>query len=83
MQNEPPLESSSLVTIYHIRLGLDEEEGKKEEREEKSRKMLKKLFVNIYKLRHPKLLDQRKEIQANHNKDAGHHANSRMGSERV
>lgn len=69
--SEPPLESFSLVTVYDIHLGLDEEEGKKEEREEKSRKMLKNLLVNIYTLRHPNLSEQKKDIQAHHKNDVG------------
>jgi len=66
MQHKPALESFSLLTIYHIHLRLDEEEGKKEEKEEKSRKMLKSLLVDIYAWRHPSLSEQ-KTIQANHN----------------
>lgn len=66
MQNGPPLESFSLVMICNIHLGLDEEEGKKGEREEKSRKMLKNLLVNIYRCRPPSLSEQKK-VQANHN----------------
>lgn len=67
MQNGPPLESFSLVMICDTHLGLDEEEGKKEEREEKSRKMLKNLLVDIYTWRHPNLSEQKTKIQANHN----------------